>query len=725
MELPKQLKAQDMRFVLICPNDKKPRGLEWNIIGGANYSLEEIQEQLQKNPGHNYGFLCGYNNYLVVDIDRKIEQTFQLVFEQAKYLPKTFTVTTRSGGEHLYYKIKDPQNAKFINLKCGKEDAGEIRWVSEKGTYTQVLCPGSQINGNYYKEHLDFPIAEVNFEEIGKILAPFIPIKNNTIIENEQQVELSIKEIFDFKGMQQYGTEWYGEHPIHGSSSGKNFWINTEKNTWYCFRHRVGGSAIQLFSILNGYCDCETLSELRGKKFVEVAKAIENKLNKKILEDRPLNKLKDGIIKQADWRNFCYELVDNEGIYYDEHQLWWVWDDTKKMWCIVDETDILNTVDAALDYAENTLKGNVKSEILEALRRAGRRLKPKPLGEHDIQFKDKIINIVTGESYPATREYFAVNPIPWSICESEETPNIDKLFTEWVGEEWKPLLYEICAFTLFPRYFIHRIFVLTGSGSNGKSKFLALIRKLVGTHNHCSTELEQLIVSRFESVKLYKKLVCEMGETNFDKIKQTSRLKRLSGEDFIGFEFKNKKPFDDVNYAKILVATNTLPQTDDRTDGFYRRWVVIDFPNQFEEANGDILQRIPEEEYSALCKKSIKLLDGLMKSHSFSKEGTIIERRDRYEKKSNPLKHYIDQTFIANANGKVPVFSAFDKYINYLDDKKLRRITKDEFMKGLRDEGYDVERESVKKADGSYGKWFYIYGLSFADGLNEEGRFQL
>ncbi len=442
-------------------------------------------------------------------------------------------------------------------------------------------------------------------------------------------------------------------------------------------------------------------------------------------KENPLTIIREKIKRQGDWRSFCYELVDKYGIFYDDHQIWWVWDDCKKMWCIVDETDILNAVDEALDYAENTLKGNVKSEILEALRRAGRRLKPKPLGELDIQFKNKIINIKTLETYEATREYFAVNPIPWELCESTETPETDKLFDQWVGEEWKPLLYEICAFTLFPKYFIHRIFVLTGSGSNGKSKFLGLIRNLVGTHNHCSTELEQLIVSRFESVKLYKKLVCEMGETNFDKIKQTSRLKRLSGEDFVGFEFKNKKPFDDVNYAKILIATNTLPQTDDKTDGFYRRWVVVDFPNQFDEANGNVLNRIPEAEYSALCMKCIGILGKLMGSHSFSKEGSILDRRERYEKKSNPLKHFIEQTFTKNPNGKVALFMAFDRYINFLDDKKLRRITKDEFMKSLRDEGYDLDRESIKKADGSYAKWFYIYGLTANDGLDAEGKFNV
>lgn len=293
MEIPQQLQATDMRFVIIHPNEKRPKGEEWNIIGGSNYSLKEIQEYLIKNPTFNYGFLCGYGNYLVVDIDRKDEKVFSMVFEQAKHLPKTFTVTTRSGGEHLYYKIKNPEKAKFVNLKCGDKDAGEIRWITDKGTFCQVLCPGSQIDGNYYKEHLDNPITEIDFEEIQKILIAFIPTRETQELNTENTFDVSIKDVFDLKGMNQYGQELYGEHPVHGSDSGKNFWVNLEKNTWFCFRHHVGGSAIQLYAVLNGFCKCEDVKELRGAKFVEVVKSLEKKLGKKILKEQQVIELED------------------------------------------------------------------------------------------------------------------------------------------------------------------------------------------------------------------------------------------------------------------------------------------------------------------------------------------------------------------------------------------------------------------------------------------------
>jgi hypothetical protein len=100
-------------------------------------------------------------------------------------------------------------------------------------------------------------------------------------------------------------------------------------------------------------------------------------------------------------------------------------------------------------------------------------------------------------------------------------------------------------------------------------------------------------------------------------------------EKVIGFgkELINKSIdlLEDVNYAKIIISTNNLPTTDDKTIGFYRRWLIVDFPNQFSEQK-DILNDIPEEEYNALALKCTFILKDLLeKSHPKYKQhwGTL------------------------------------------------------------------------------------------------------
>ncbi|MBY9021986.1 MAG: hypothetical protein KGD67_13100, partial [Candidatus Lokiarchaeota archaeon] len=169
---------------------------------------------------------------------------------------------------------------------------------------------------------------------------------------------------------------------------------------------------------------------------------------------------------------------------------------------------------------------------------------------------------------------------------------------------------------------IHRLFCFIGEGLNGKSKFLKLLTNFVGEENVTSTELDTLLTSRFEITRLHKRLVCQMGETDFSEMKKTSILKKLSGGDLIGFEYKNKNPFEEHNYAKIIIATNNLPTTTDKTIGFYRRWLILDFPNQFSEKK-NILEDIPEEEYQSLAVKCLGILKDLISKREFHNEGDI------------------------------------------------------------------------------------------------------
>jgi len=69
------------------------------------------------------------------------------------------------------------------------------------------------------------------------------------------------------------------------------------------------------------------------------------------------------------------------------------------------------------------------------------------------------------------------------------------------------------------------------------------------------------------------------------------------------------------------------------TEGFYRRWTIIDFPNKFSEKK-DILKGIPEAEYNNLANKSIKKLQKLLREREFTNEQSIEERNYLFQSQS-------------------------------------------------------------------------------------------
>ena len=182
-----------------------------------------------------------------------------------------------------------------------------------------------------------------------------------------------------------------------------------------------------------------------------------------------------------------------------------------------------------------------------------------------------------------------------------------------------------------------------------------------------------------------------MGETDFNEMNKTSILKKLSGGDLIGFEYKNKDPFEEINYAKIIIATNNLPTTTDKTIGFYRRWMIIDFPNQFSEKK-DILDDIPEEEYSALAVKCSYILKDLLKNRTFTNEGSIEERMRKYEDHSDPLEKFLNE-FVEDSAESHIWKSEFSKKLNgWCKENRFREMSDVVIGKKMKEKGIEQKQ---------------------------------
>jgi P4 family phage/plasmid primase-like protien len=439
-----------------------------------------------------------------------------------------------------------------------------------------------------------------------------------------------------------------------------------------------------MFDLIHEHPEFEVLSD---KEKSELHLDHWNTKKQEEYDEHKEKKIKEAISSFYDYKDMAEQFYKIQPIYYDKSKLWFLWSFELKKWEIIDETDLFILLDKAIDSGTvNTTKSHIKSEIIECLKREGRKNKPKEPKVEWIQFKNYVYDIYTRERFEPTPKYFFTNPIQWNIGETVDTPVMDKLFKEWVGKKNVEMLYEIIAYSLYRDYPIHRIFCLIGGGRNGKSKYLELINRFIGKENSSSTELDQLLLSRFEVAKMYRKLVCMMGETNYTAMEKTALLKKLTGQDLIGYEFKQKNPFDDYNYAKIMIATNSIPVTHDKTDGFYRRWLIIDFPNQFPEGK-NILEQIPDEEYENLALKSVVILKMLLEEGRFTNELSIEDKKVVYEEKSNPLSLFLKEYTLDRASEEIFKSEFNAKLLAWLNKNGYRTLNNQE-INGLMRENY-------------------------------------
>lgn len=154
--IPSRLQRPEFRFTLL--NGKIPILKDWQHSN--NFTFDD--EKIRKHKG-NIGVVCGYNNLVVVDIDKNPDETLNLLLEK---LPKTFCVKTGKQGYHLYYFVDDIKNLKSTCLDFN----GSHLDIQAQGK--QVVCPGA-IHPETKKEYevfLDKPIVHIN----SSMLAPFL-----------------------------------------------------------------------------------------------------------------------------------------------------------------------------------------------------------------------------------------------------------------------------------------------------------------------------------------------------------------------------------------------------------------------------------------------------------------------------------------------------------------------------------------------------------------------
>lgn len=384
---------------------------------------------------------------------------------------------------------------------------------------------------------------------------------------------------------------------------------------------------------------------------------------------------------------------DIQPFFYDSAKIFWLWEKDKFRWVKSDEIDFLNLIQKELGI--ETIDSKIRIELIEGFKQVGREHRPKEIKKSWIQFKDKIYDIETDEILEANYEYFVSNPIPWKVGECEDTKIMDGYFTDWVGESNINQLYELISYCATIDTFMQRIFALCGGGSNGKGTFIKALIKFLGKENCVASEMRSLSEDKFEPAVLYKKLVCVMGEVSYGDLKNTNQIKKLSGEDLISFQFKGKMPFTEENTATCICLTNSLPATPDKSVGFYRKWHIIDFPNQFDRINKDIINEIPDVEFENLAFKCIKILKELHKKNKFEGEGNFEERIKRYEEHSNPVLRFVEDYCEENIGQSITLREFTNACNDHLKKSHLRILTATQIGKVLREEGFLVGNRKI------------------------------
>ena len=272
-------------------------------------------------------------------------------------------------------------------------------------------------------------------------------------------------------------------------------------------------------------------------------------------------------------------------------------------------------------------------------------------------------------------------------------PKSLEAFRSWVNEEDVVLLFEVIGYTLYPKYDFNKAVILLGEGSNGKTTYLNLIKEILGERNYVGMSLEKIMNNeRYSTSDLYQKLANIPDDISDVRITKTGEFKRLTGLSTVEAERKFKDTIYFVNYAKLLASANKLPEVTDNTNGFWRRWLLIDFPNRFDDDSHFFKKTFTREEIEGVITVSLLAFSRVRQNEKFDYEVDVKEAKEKWESYRDTLEAFIN-VLLANgeaeyeeANNELytPCDLLYNKYVEWCGTKR-KPLDKSNFTRGLRE----------------------------------------
>lgn len=310
-----------------------------------------------------------------------------------------------------------------------------------------------------------------------------------------------------------------------------------------------------------------------------------------------------------------------------------------------------------------------------------------------IAFRNGILNVESGDLLPFSTEYIITNKIPWDFNRYAYDELADKTLNKIAcgDKQIRMIIEEMIGACFYRSQTLEggKAFILTGTGSNGKSTVLEVIRRILGENNYSSLDLKNLD-DRFSTVRIFGKLANIGDDISDEFISDVSTFKKIVTGDEIEAEQKGQPKFDFKPFCKLLFSANSIPRIKDKTGAAQRRLLIVPFNANFSKKDDDYDPEIRSKltNQSAIeyfINLGIQGLQRVLDNKQFTPSEKVEQELEDYAEKNNPVKTFIKdceemEVMIAHE----PVVKVFEKYREYCIRNGFTALAMNEFSRQMK-----------------------------------------
>jgi P4 family phage/plasmid primase-like protien len=202
---------------------------------------------------------------------------------------------------------------------------------------------------------------------------------------------------------------------------------------------------------------------------------------------------------------------------------------------------------------------------------------------------------------------------------------------------------------------------LLGNPGSGKGTILRLLAKLVGEQNTSAVALDDLKQKTSVS-NLLNKLVNIDADVSVNAKDFEADFRKISGKDAITAKILFKDEFRFKPYCKLIIAGQELPRISDKTRGFYRRMLIINFNVTFENREDKGLDDKLELELSGILNWALEGRKRLYENGNFTTTQIMVEYIEDLKLENNPVQSFIKECIGFHDGAKISKAELYKYY---------------------------------------------------------------
>lgn len=267
-----------------------------------------------------------------------------------------------------------------------------------------------------------------------------------------------------------------------------------------------------------------------------------------------------------------------------------------------------------------------------------------------------------------------------------DCPQFKKFLNEVLDCKLIPLVQEIVGYLLTTNTASQKAFVFWGPARTGKSTLLWVVEYLLLGKKNVSNIPWQEIGDKFKTAELLGKLANVFSDLPSKSIDDTGIFKVVTGEDYLMAEKKNKNPFKFKPFARLVFSCNELPRNYvDRTEGFYRRLIIVPFSRQIEKSKIDkALKYKFQREKEGILNWALEGLKRLYENNfEFSENELTDDVKKEYKRENNNVISFVEECCEIDSLFSCSRIEIYEAYKEFCVEAGLKALSQIKFNKEL------------------------------------------